>query len=643
MKIVRAGIPVFLLLLPLGKAFSADPDWKPVGEAPRALAPANSSDWKPSGQTTPSPDPFQSSPTPLVVPASGGAATVPPFPSLAPVVPNAVPLITIRPVTVAPSVPVVAVAANVGDDVLILEPVRLQVPQGLLPPPEPAPGVPPATIPPATIPKVAPAPILDAPRTPSAGPAFVPTPAKPTPTPVAGEPRKILPPPEKAKSAEPSIRLPGLREPPAAKPKAEKAPARAVGPAVPQSTSPYRPIGRDVAPILPPTDLPPSLPPASTILPAPTSAVAAETQGPSNRLEKRMDSPRRTSTTYARADYLLWWMSAPRVPLLATTGPLATSGVVGQPGTLPLIGPRELDTSGRSGGRFTFGWSPDDDWGIEGEYFFLSPESTRLGAGSGSYALVSRPYFSQQNGETASVVVAPFLASGVLSVESSSRIDGFHAALTKNLGDLGGFHATALGGFRYLDFREDLTVTESILTGPRALDPLNTRIGVRDSFSTRNRFYGAMLGLNADQCFGRFDVRVRGSISLGAVEQQQDIAGAFSRQVPGQVATFSPRGLFATPSNNGRYSRTEFGAIPEAGVALGYHLTQKVHVTAGYQLLYVSNVLRPGDQLDRVIDSSLISSPPPGAVAGSGTRPAPMFRDTDLFLHGLTFGLEVRW
>jgi len=646
MKIVRAGIPVFVLLLPFGRTYSGEADWKPVGEAPRAVAPDAANTWKPSGQPSPSGDPFRGSPTLPVIPASGTAAIVPPFPSLAP----AAPPIVIRPVEVVPPIALVvplvpsATAVGTAGDAFVLEPVRLQIPKDLLPAPEPVP----VQVPPASIPKpAAPAPILEAPRLPSPGPAFVPTPAK---KPGIADPKKILPPLEKAKTAEPPlIRLPGLRELPKPEPKkASTPPAVPVPeataspvPASPRPESPYGAIGVEPSPILPPEIAPPVSRNSAT--PPPRLPVPGGATPPPGRLGSLLESPRRTSSMYARADYLLWWMSAPRIPLLATTGPLSTSGIVGLPGTLPLIGPRELDTSSRSGGRFTVGYVPNDDWGFEGEYFFLSPESTRLAVGSGSHALISRPYVSQQRGETASIVVAPFLASGTLSVDSRSEIHGFDALLTKNLGDRGGFRTTALAGFRYLDFSEELTVTESILTGPRALDPLGTRIGVRDSFSTRNRFYGAMLGLSAEQCFGRFDLRVRGSVSLGAIEESQNIAGAVSRQVPGGVPTLDARGLFATPANAGRYSRTEFGAIPELGATVGYHVSRSVHLTAGYQLLYINSVLRPGDQIDRVVDASLISFPPPGTIAGTGTRPAPMFHETDLFLHGLTLGLELRW
>jgi hypothetical protein len=58
----------------------------------------------------------------------------------------------------------------------------------------------------------------------------------------------------------------------------------------------------------------------------------------------------------------------------------------------------------------------------------------------------------------------------------------------------------------------------------------------------------------------------------------------------------------------------------------------------GYNLLFWSNVIRPGDQVDRVVDLTFVPNGP--AVAASGQlRPEPLFRQSNLFVNGLQLGV----
>jgi hypothetical protein len=52
-------------------------------------------------------------------------------------------------------------------------------------------------------------------------------------------------------------------------------------------------------------------------------------------------------------------------------------------------------------------------------------------------------------------------------------------------------------------------------------------------------------------------------------------------------------------------------------------------------------VIRPGEQIDRVVDLSFVPNGP--NVPQSTRRPLPLFKQSDLWAHGLQFGLEARW
>ena len=73
-------------------------------------------------------------------------------------------------------------------------------------------------------------------------------------------------------------------------------------------------------------------------------------------------------------------------------------------------------------------------------------------------------------------------------------------------------------------------------------------------------------------------------------------------------------GLLALPGANiGRYTQSKFAVVPEAGVKIGYHLTPNLRLAVGYNFLYLSSVLRPGDQIDTGLDVTRIPNfPLPG-------------------------------
>ena len=59
-------------------------------------------------------------------------------------------------------------------------------------------------------------------------------------------------------------------------------------------------------------------------------------------------------------------------------------------------------------------------------------------------------------------------------------------------------------------------------------------------------------------------------------------------------------------------------------------------------LIRISSVVRPGDQIDTSLDENKI--PPGTTLAPPGTpRPLVPFKESDFWAQGLTFGLEFTW
>ena len=97
------------------------------------------------------------------------------------------------------------------------------------------------------------------------------------------------------------------------------------------------------------------------------------------------------------------------------------------------------------------------------------------------------------------------------------------------------------------------------------------------------------------------------------------------------------------PSNIGRYNWDVFAVVLEFPINVGYQVTKQLRVFVGYTFLYASKVLRPGDQIDRVVNTTQIPPPLAAGTLIGPARPAFHFKDTDFWAQGINFGLEFRF
>jgi hypothetical protein len=73
---------------------------------------------------------------------------------------------------------------------------------------------------------------------------------------------------------------------------------------------------------------------------------------------------------------------------------------------------------------------------------------------------------------------------------------------------------------------------------------------------------------------------------------------------------------------------------------LGYYITPKLKVFAGYNVLYWTNVARSGGLIDASVNPNLI---PPASGSALPARPAQQVQFTDLWAQGVNVGLELRY
>ncbi len=356
------------------------------------------------------------------------------------------------------------------------------------------------------------------------------------------------------------------------------------------------------------------------------------------------------SAFWVSGEYLLWWTNGIRTPPLLTTSPpgtpTTTAGVIGAPGTSVLIG-GTLDQGSFSGGRISGGWWFDEEhiWGIDGTFFALDQRTNTFSDSSFGTPILVRPFFNVApgtNAEFGELVAFPGILAGTATVTTKSELWGADADLRRQILCWNDLHVDLLAGFRYLRLDESLGITENLLvTSPGALT--GSTIVVRDSFGTKNEFYGGQIGAEAEWHWGNWYVDAIGKVGLGENHQTVDINGSTTFTLPTGLVTTQPGGLLALPTNIGHYTHNSFAVLPEAGIKLGYQFTPHIRAFVGYNFMMLTDAVRPGDQIDRVINTTqLPTSAGPGTLVGAA-RPAFALHESDFWAQGVDFGIEFRY
>ena len=217
-----------------------------------------------------------------------------------------------------------------------------------------------------------------------------------------------------------------------------------------------------------------------------------------------------------------------------------------------------------------------------------------------------------------------------------------------------------LYGVRWTGLDESLQVFEDLEVIEVGNPNIGDQIDVLDRFETENDFFGGEIGFVNEWEHRRWSLRMLSKVAIGNTNQRVSINGSTTTNLlpPSQgglltqrfVLNNGPDGLLGTPDdvivgNIGDFERDEFSMIPELGLTAGYQLNQRMKLTAGYTLLYWSNIVRPGDQISLDVNANLLprnGAPPAGTVV-LDDEPRFVFRQTDLWAHGLNFGAELTW
>lgn len=351
---------------------------------------------------------------------------------------------------------------------------------------------------------------------------------------------------------------------------------------------------------------------------------------------------------WVEADYLGWFIKKNPLPppLLTTaseTDPLP--GAIGQPGTHVVLGRKDIRMGWMNGFQVGGGSVIDANMDIEGSYFLLPTISKRKSIstsgepGAADYAV---PVFDITGvlglngipGETVFILPGPLFNApgffGLFKLRISSRFQGAELNEIYHCIKKDPFQLDCLGGFRWLQLKESLIFKAKTNTVPNFPSPFEF-FNFSDRFQTDNNFLGAQLGIRAKYAIQNWDLEGILKGALGATLERIKIKG--SSQTSGGNLFFLtrgianeclPGGIFAQPTNIGTHRKSSFAGTFEAHVRSGYRIINNLDVHIGYTFLWLSKVLRPGNQIDRKINSTLTAlADASRATVGTGPGPIP--------------------
>lgn len=347
-------------------------------------------------------------------------------------------------------------------------------------------------------------------------------------------------------------------------------------------------------------------------------------------------------------EYLLWAFKRDTLPPLVTGNSLGLPAALGAPGTAILFGGDGTDNKDLSGGRVTIGYwcCHCPDLGIEGSYFMLGQQSKTFALGSNGMTSLGRPLnvvnptldaFGNivPPGENVEIVSLGS-TSGSVMVTTTSRLWGaeLNGRYKWCCGDC--WHVDFLAGFRYVDLQESLNITEN-------LNSPGTNVIVSDRFGTHDQFYGGQIGLDTELRWRRWFLGGTFKLAMGDMSEQVRIGGNTVFTPAGGTPIAQNGGVLALASNIGTFTKNRFAVVPEAGLKFGLQVTEHMRIFAGYNFLYLSDVVRPGDQIDRRVNTNQFPSVFSGTTLAQPALPAVLFKQTDFWAQGLTAGMEFRY
>lgn len=351
---------------------------------------------------------------------------------------------------------------------------------------------------------------------------------------------------------------------------------------------------------------------------------------------------------WASVDALLWFQKGQySQPLVSTSPPGTSQGLAGVLGadTTVLVGDEILPYDSSFGGRFTIGHWLDDslEHAVLARYWVIGNSTFDDAYSSNGSTILAFPFYNVDLAtEDARLVGFPNGQQGVLSgyinVHSVSSFNGGDVLLRTPIFRDCMRRWDLVAGYQFSRQEEtlELTSTTNIQTQPNG--PIDASVTMFDQFATSNEFHGGVLGLSIQRQLACYSLDILAKVAFGDMRQTTVIDGGTMTST-GSGAQIDPYGLYAQPTNIGTMVDNKFCVVPEVNINLGCQVCPCLKWYVGYTFIYWSTAARPGDQIDRLINTTYQGPLPVGDRRPDHSR----IWSHNTWLHGLNLGLEYRF
>jgi hypothetical protein len=332
-----------------------------------------------------------------------------------------------------------------------------------------------------------------------------------------------------------------------------------------------------------------------------------------------------------------WFKPAPLPSLIASNGLILNHNPVDF---------RATAGANVAGGR----WVNDaHTWGYGYNLFLTEQRATfqNFTSDGGGSPQFTRPFIDSLTNTPGTFFVSdPGRLSGTLHIENGARLAGGELYALKNTEYCKTKCFNLLAGFRYLDLDEYLVMyqqTSGIGAAPPTFTVAGTPtpgpVNIVDRFRTRNQFWGGEIGGQGEITMKCITFGVTSKVGIGNVHQTLDIAG----QTTSSGAPTTTGGFLATSTNIGRINYNRIAVLADVSAQVGLQITEGSRLFVAYDFIYLNDVIRPGSQIDSVINTRFV---PSSANFGTVSGPASPIRTQshdDFYVHGLRFGYELQY
>lgn len=333
-------------------------------------------------------------------------------------------------------------------------------------------------------------------------------------------------------------------------------------------------------------------------------------------------------------------------PLLTTSLPQSSQGILGNEGTRVLFG-GSIDLETHLGFKVVGGmWlQPAQTWGFEASYFNVFNKSHQFRMQSQGDPLLANPYFDSLTNTESSYIIAREAGAGVNQISGNvllgthSRLQGLTFNNVHNITRGTNGRLDWSWGYRFLYLDESLYNEFFQEEAPVTGNGIGVQRLIYDDFGTSNTFNGINFGLRSQWYKGCWTFDVSGQLGFGFNRNTVQINGTtLSASPPNfQILTRSG-GIYALDSNGGQETEIGFMFVPEIELGVGYFFCEYGRIYLNYNFMAMTGVVRPGDQIDRRINPNILDG-----NSGNPATPENFHNHSTFWMQTLAIGFELRY